>query len=45
DFLKDYGAVFTTVTWHEAMHAGQLTIAHRALGNPPLFGAPAPTEA
>jgi len=45
DFLPDVASVFETAVWHEGIHCGQLTIAHRALGHPPLFGAPQPAEA
>ena len=37
-FLPDLGAVFEMAAWHEALHAGQITIAHRALGNAPISG-------
>lgn len=32
------GHLFLFAALHEALHGGQLTVAHRALGNPPLFG-------
>jgi uncharacterized damage-inducible protein DinB len=32
------GHSFIFVSQHEAMHAGQLTVAHRALGHAPLLG-------
>jgi uncharacterized damage-inducible protein DinB len=32
------GHLFLFASTHEAMHAGQLTVAHRALGNAPLIG-------
>jgi uncharacterized damage-inducible protein DinB len=32
------GHVFLFAATHEAMHAGQLTVAHRGLGHPPLMG-------
>ena len=38
DFLPDFAAVFEMANWHEAMHAGQLTVARRALGHKPLSG-------
>ncbi len=31
------GQIFIFAATHEGMHAGQLTVAHRALGHPPLF--------
>jgi hypothetical protein len=38
DFLPDFAAVFEMANWHEAMHAGQLSVARRALGHKPLSG-------
>lgn len=38
DFLPDYCSVFEMAAWHEALHAGQITIAHRSLGNSPITG-------
>jgi len=38
DFLADYAAVFEMANWHEAMHAGQLSVTRRALGHKPLSG-------
>lgn len=32
------GQLFLFAATHEGMHAGQLTVAHRALGHPPLLG-------
>ena len=32
------GQVFLFASQHEALHDGQLTIAHRGLGHKPLFG-------
>jgi uncharacterized damage-inducible protein DinB len=32
------GHAFIFIAQHELMHAGQLTVAHRALGHPPLLG-------
>lgn len=31
-FMHDVGAVFQMSVWHEALHAGQLTVIHRMLG-------------
>jgi hypothetical protein len=39
EFIKDFAAIFEMAIWHEGLHSGQLSIARRALGNPPLFGA------
>jgi uncharacterized damage-inducible protein DinB len=36
DFLPDVAAVFEVAIWHEGQHAGQLSVARRALGYPPL---------
>ena len=35
-FMPDVAAVFQMGVWHEALHAGQLTIIHRMLGQTPL---------
>ncbi|MCE9544592.1 MAG: DinB family protein [Planctomycetia bacterium] len=40
EFLPDNASVFEMAVWHEGMHAGQLTMAHRALGYPPVMGQP-----
>lgn len=40
DFLPDFAAVFETAIWHEGLHCGQITVARRALGFPPLVDAP-----
>ena len=39
DFLPDFTTVFETAAWHEGLHAGQVTVAHRSLGNEPLSSA------
>jgi uncharacterized damage-inducible protein DinB len=36
EFLPDVSSVFELASWHEGQHAGQLTVARRALGHPPL---------
>ena len=33
-----FGAVFGAAIWHETLHAGQTSIAHRGLNKSPLFG-------
>jgi hypothetical protein len=38
DFLPDLGSVFEMTSWHEALHAGQLSVVRRALGHKPLSG-------
>ena len=38
--LPDFAAVFETAIWHEGLHCGQITVARRALGFPPLVDAP-----
>lgn len=38
EFLTDFSSVFETATWHEGLHAGQLSMTRRALGHPPLMG-------
>jgi len=32
------GQAFIFIAFHEGMHSGQLTVAHRALGNAPIVG-------
>jgi hypothetical protein len=41
DFLPDVASIFETAIWHEGMHFGQITVAHRAIGHRPLFDPPA----
>lgn len=36
DFLKDWGSIFKTASWHEGVHSGQVSVARRALGHDPL---------
>lgn len=36
EFLPDVASVFELAVWHEGQHSGQLTVARRALGHPPL---------
>src|SRR5690606_4995135 len=40
DFLSNMASVFETPIWHEGLHSGQVSMAHRALGNPPLMPGP-----
>jgi hypothetical protein len=40
EFLSTYRQVFELAVWHEGIHVGQLTVARRALGFPPLVDAP-----
>jgi uncharacterized damage-inducible protein DinB len=35
-FLPDVASVFELAAWHEGLHAGQMSVARRALGHPPL---------
>lgn len=35
-FMYDVGAVFQMAAWHEALHAGQLTVIHRMIGEKPF---------
>ena len=37
DMWPDYASVFEMCSWHEALHAGQMSVARRALGSDPLF--------
>ena len=39
EFLPDFASVFELAIWHEGLHAGQLSVARRALGHQPLVGA------
>lgn len=39
DIMPDVGSIFEMAVWHEALHAGQVTIARRSLGLPPLVDA------
>jgi uncharacterized damage-inducible protein DinB len=36
-FCPDYGSIFEMATWHEGLHAGQVTMVRRALGHKPVF--------
>ncbi|MBX9791406.1 MAG: DinB family protein [Pirellulales bacterium] len=38
DFLRDKASVFQTASWHEGLHSGQVSVAHRALGHKPVVG-------
>ncbi len=44
DMFPDIASIFEMATWHEGLHAGQMSVARRALGNAPLFGT-SPEEA
>jgi hypothetical protein len=37
-FLPDFGQLFAFFTWHEGVHAGQVSMIRRALGHPPIAG-------
>lgn len=37
DWCPDIGSIFEGAIWHEALHAGQVTVIRRALGHEPLF--------
>ncbi|MFM2096052.1 MAG: hypothetical protein RIS70_3176 [Planctomycetota bacterium] len=41
EFLPDLASVFEMAVWHEGMHSGQLSVVRRAMGKPPIVGAPA----
>jgi uncharacterized damage-inducible protein DinB len=43
--MPDVGAIFEAAVWHEALHAGQVTVARRALGQAPMVDAPRPGAA
>ena len=36
EFMYDVGAVFQMAAWHESLHAGQLSIIHRMVGQSPI---------
>ncbi len=38
-FLPDVASVFEAAVWHEGLHTGQMSVARRALGHGPLYGA------
>jgi len=38
EFLPTVGSMFRVLIWHEGLHIGQATTAHRSLGKPPLMG-------
>jgi uncharacterized damage-inducible protein DinB len=40
--MPDMASVFEAAAWHEALHAGQVTVARRALGHPPMVDRPKP---
>ncbi len=40
EFMRDVASIFEAAAWHEALHAGQVTIARRSLGHPPMVDAP-----
>jgi hypothetical protein len=40
DFMPDVASIFQGAVWHEALHAGQVTVARRALGHPPMVDMP-----
>jgi hypothetical protein len=42
EITPDVGSMFELAVWHEALHAGQVTIARRSLGFAPLADAPPP---
>jgi uncharacterized damage-inducible protein DinB len=44
-FMPDLASIFEATVWHEALHAGQVTVARRALGHPPMADAPPKSEA
>lgn len=37
-FVPTIGSMFRVLVWHEGLHIGQVTVAHRCLGKPPLMG-------
>jgi len=39
DFIPTIGSVFEMAVWHEGLHSGQVSVARRAMGHKPVFGA------
>ena len=37
EFIPDVASIFEMAIWHEGFHAGQMSVARRALGAAPLF--------
>lgn len=37
EFMPTVESVFRAMIWHEGLHAGQASVAHRSLGKPPVF--------
>ncbi|MHC4401095.1 MAG: DinB family protein [Planctomycetota bacterium] len=44
DVMPDVGSMFELAVWHEALHLGQVTVARRDLGHPPVVDAPPPAD-
>ena len=40
EMWPDYVSLVETAIWHESLHAGQVSIARKSLGNQPLMSAP-----
>jgi uncharacterized damage-inducible protein DinB len=40
EMISDVASLFETAVWHEALHLGQVTVARRQLGHPPMVDAP-----
>ena len=38
EFLPTVESIFRVLAWHEGLHAGQVSVAHRSLGRPPILG-------
>ncbi len=38
EFMPTMAAVLRVITWHEGLHAGQASVAHRSLGRAPVLG-------
>ena len=38
--VKDVAGVFLLCAWHEGLHAGQVSVARRSLGQPPVMQGP-----
>ncbi len=45
DMWTDLASVLEMAVWHETLHAGQVSLARRALGHQPLFGSQPEEEA
>ena len=38
EFMPTLAAIFRVIVWHEGLHSGQVSVAHRSLGRSPVLG-------